>query len=119
MARALWQGAISFGLVHVPVALHSAVRPSRLDLDLLDRRTMDPVGYLKVNKRTGKEVSREDTVKGYEYEKGHYVVLEDEDLRRANPTATQTVEIFAFVEQAEIPIIFYDAPYYLVPGKRG
>jgi len=119
MARALWQGAISFGLVHVPVALHSAAKPGRLDLDLLDRRTMDPIGYLKVNKRTGKEVPREEMVKGYEYEKGRYVVLGEEDLRRANPTATQTVEIRSFVEPAEIPVVYYDTPYYLVPGKRG
>jgi len=119
MARALWQGAISFGLVHVPVALHSAAKPGRLDLDLLDRRTMDPIGYAKVNKRTGKEVPREEMVKGYEYEKGRYVVLGDEDLRRTNPTATQTVEIMSFVDPAEIPVLYYDTPYYLVPGKRG
>src|SRR5437016_12515520 len=119
MARALWQGAVAFGLVHVPVALYPAAHQTRLDLDLLDKRTMDLVGYLKVNKKTGKEVSREDLVKGYEYEKGHYVVLSDEDLKRANPTATQTVEIIGFVKQGEIPSPYYDTPYYLVAGKRG
>jgi DNA end-binding protein Ku len=119
MPRALWKGAISFGLVHVPVELYPAAQRHTLDMDLLDRRTMAPIGYKKFNKTTGKEVAAENIVKGYEYEKGQYVVLGDEDFRRANPKATQTVEILAFVDGSEIEPMYYDTPYYLVPTKGG
>lgn len=119
MPRALWKGAISFGLVNVPVELYPAARSSTLDLTWLDRRTMDPVGYQRINKRSGKEVPKDQIVKGYEYEDGRYVVLGPEDFRRANPTATQTVEILAFVNREDIPPLFFESPYYLVPGKRG
>ena len=117
--RKLWTGAISFGLVHVPVELHPAAQRHRLDLDLIDRRTMDPVGYQRVNKKTGKVVPWEDIVKGYEYQKGRYVVLDEDDFKRANPKATQTVEIACFVAPEQVPLIFYDTPYYLSPAKRG
>jgi DNA end-binding protein Ku len=120
MARGLWKGAISFGLVHVPVELHSAQkRSSELDLTMLDRRDLAPVGYQRVNKSSGKEVPWEDVVKGYEYEDGQYVVLSDEDFRRANPDAAKTVDIVAFVPLEAIPPQFFDTPYYVVPGKRG
>jgi DNA end-binding protein Ku len=115
----LWKGAIAFGLVHVPVELHAAASRTSLDLDLLDRRTHQPIGYKKINKVSGKEVSNEDIVKGYEYEKGLYVVLGEEDFKRANPKATQTVEILSFIEGDEIPSIYYDTPYYLVPTRQG
>jgi DNA end-binding protein Ku len=106
--------------VNVPVELHSAQkREAGLDLTMLDRRDMAPVGYQRVNKSTGKEVPWDDVVKGYEYEDGSYVVLSEEDFRRANPEASKTVEITAFVELAEIAPQFFDTPYYLVPGKRG
>ncbi|MCA1665544.1 MAG: Ku protein, partial [Myxococcales bacterium] len=117
--RALWKGAISFGLVNVPVELYPAAKSNTLDLTWLDRRSMDPVGYKRVNKRTGKEVPKEEIVKGYEYEKGEYVVLGAEDFKRANPVATQTVEIHAFVDRESIPPMFFETPYYLAPGKRG
>jgi DNA end-binding protein Ku len=111
MARGLWKGAISFGLVHVPVELHSAQkRSSEIDLTMLDRR---------VNKSSGAEVPWEEIVKGYEYQDGSYVVLSEEDFRRANPEASRTVEIAAFVELGAIPPQFFDTPYYLAPGKRG
>lgn len=119
MPRSLWKGAISFGLVHVPVELYPAAQRHSLDMDLLDRRTMAPIGYKKINKATGKEVGAENIVKGYEYEKGQYVVLGDEDFRRANPKATQTVEILVFVDGGEIAPMYYDTPYYLVPTKGG
>ena len=119
MPRALWKGAISFGLVNVPVELYPAAQSNTLDLTWLDKRTMDPVGYRRVNKRSGIEVPKDEIVKGYEYQKGHYVVLAPEDFKRANPTATQTVEIVAFVRREEIPPAYFDTPYYLVPGKRG
>jgi DNA end-binding protein Ku len=119
MPRPLWKGAISFGLVHVPVELYPAAQRHGLDLDWLDKRTLDPIGYKKINKATGREVKAEQIVKGYEYEKGKYVVLGDEDFKRANPVATQTVEILAFIGAGEVPVEYYDTPYYLAPGRRG
>jgi len=120
MPRGLWKGAISFGLVNVPVELYSAQkRSAELDLTMLDKRDLAPVGYQRVNKASGREVPWEDVVKGYEYEDGKYVVLSEEDFRRANPEATKTVDIVAFVELAEIAPIYFETPYYLGPGKRG
>jgi len=124
MARGLWKGAISFGLVNVPVELHSArsrnsSRAAGLDMTMLDKRDLAPVGYKRVNKSTGKEVAWGDVVKGYEYQDGDYVVLSDEDFRRANPEAAKTVDILAFVELAEIQPQYFDTPYYLKPEKRG
>ena len=120
MARGLWKGAISFGLVNVPVELHSAKRRSaELDMTMLDKRDLAPVGYKRVNKATGKEVPWGEVVKGYEYRDDKYVVMSDEDFRRANPEAAKTVDIQAFVELADIAPQYFETPYYLVPGKRG
>jgi DNA end-binding protein Ku len=120
MPRGLWKGAISFGLVHVPVALHSAQkRSSELDLTLLDKRDLAPVGYKRYNKASGKDVPWAEIVKGYEYKDGKYVVLSDEDFRRANVEASRTVEILAFVDLKDIPPQAFETPYYLTPGKRG
>ena len=120
MARSLWKGAISFGLVNVPVELHSAKkRAAELDMTMLDKRDLAPVGYQRVNKSTGKEVAWGDVVKGYEYKDDKYVVLSDEDFRRANPEASRTVDILAFVELADIDPQYFETPYYLVPEKRG
>src|ERR1700740_42484 len=119
MARALWKGAISFGLVHIPVELYSAVQEHDLDLTMLDRRDFSPVGFKRYNKNTGKEVAWDNIVKGYEYEDNEYVVLTDEDLRRANVEATQTVDIEAFVDAADVPLTYYEQPYYLAPARGG
>lgn len=119
MARAIWKGAISFGLVHIPVSLASATRDQRIDFDWLDQRSMDPVGYKRINKVTGKEVGKDDIVKGVEYEKGRYVVISEEEIRKARPEATQTIDIFSFVAAGEIPLQQFDTPYYLAPDKRG
>jgi DNA end-binding protein Ku len=119
MARSLWKGAISFGLVHIPVEMHTAVSEQRLDLTMLDRRDFSPVGFKRYNKNNDKEVTWDDIVKGYEYSDGEYVVLSDEDLRRANVEATQTIDILAFVDQADVPLLYYEQPYYLAPGKGG
>ncbi|HEX9172324.1 MAG TPA: Ku protein [Telluria sp.] len=119
MARSMWKGAISFGLVHIPVEMYPAVSNKGLDLTMLDRRDFSPIGFKRYNKATGKEVVWDDIVKGYEYTKDEYVVLSDEDLRRANPEATGTIDIMAFVEADQVPLIFYDQPYYLAPGKGG
>jgi len=119
MARAIWKGAISFGLVHIPVALVSATSSQGVDFDWLDSRSMDPVGYKRVNKVTGKEVTREHIVKGVQFEKGRYVVLSEEEIRSAHPVSTQTIDIFSFVDSAQIPLQNIDTPYYLAPDKRG
>lgn len=119
MLRAVWKGAISFGLVHVPVALYPASQDVGIDFDWLDKRTMDPVGYKRVNKRTGKEISTDDIVKGIKQEGGDYVVLSDEQIRAAYPKATQTIEIEAFVQAHEIDFVLLERPYYLEPIGKG
>jgi DNA end-binding protein Ku len=120
MARGLWKGAISFGLVNVPVELFSAEkRSSEIDLTMLDKRDLAPVGYKRYNKATGEDVPWAEIVKGYEYDDDKYVVLSDEDFRRANVEASKTVDIQAFVDVNEIPPHFFETPYYLAPGKRG
>ncbi|MBD8574137.1 Ku protein [Pseudomonas syringae] len=119
MARAIWKGAISFGLVHIPVGLVSATASQRVDFDWLDKRSMDPVGYKRINKASGKEVSAENIVKGVEYEKGRYVVLSEAEIQAAHPKATQTIEIFGFIDSRQIPLQNIDTPYYLTPDKRG
>jgi len=119
MARSLWKGAISFGLVHIPVEMYSATTEHALDLTMLDRRDFSPVGFKRYNKSNNKEVTWDDIVKGYEYTDGEYVVLTDEDLRRANVEATQTIDILAFVDAGEVPLLYYEQPYYLAPGKGG
>jgi DNA end-binding protein Ku len=119
MPRALWKGAISFGLVNVPVSLYPASRSEAISFDMIDKRDFSPVGYKRYNKRTGEEIARENIVKGYEYEKGEYVVVGDEDFKQANVEATQTVDIMSFVDAASVAPYYYDTPYYLEPGKRG
>jgi DNA end-binding protein Ku len=119
MPRALWKGALSFGLVNVPVNLYSAARSEDISFDMLDKRNFAPIGYKKVNKKTGKEVDKANIVKGYEYEKGEYVLITDEDFKQANPKATQTVEILSFIKAADLEPLYLDTPYYLEPGKRG
>jgi DNA end-binding protein Ku len=118
-ARALWKGAITFGLVHIPIGLYSATEETDVNFDWLDRRTMDPVGYKRVNKRTGKEIGKEDVVKGVEYEKGHYVVLSPDEIAEAYPRTTQTIEIEAFVDVDEVPFIYLEKPYYTAPIMKG
>jgi DNA end-binding protein Ku len=120
MPRGLWKGAISFGLVNVPVELFSAEKRSAgLDLAMLDKRDMAPVGYRRYNKATGKDVPWKEVVKGYEYADDKYVVLSDEDFRRANVEASRTIDILAFVEREQIAPLFFETPYYLAPAKRG
>jgi DNA end-binding protein Ku len=119
MARALWKGAITFGLVNIPVELHPAEDRKTFQFSMLDKRDLSPVGFKRYSKATGKEVDWQNVVKGYEYEKDQYVVLSDEDFRRANVKASQTIEIRAFVGEDEIAPEYFDTPYYLAPDKRG
>lgn len=117
--RILWKGAVSFGLVHIPVALYAATVDHGIDFDWLDKRTMDPVGYKRINKKTGKEIAREQIVKGIAYEDGHYVVLSDDEISAAYPKTTQTIEIETFVPADAIPFIYLERPYYVAPIHRG
>jgi DNA end-binding protein Ku len=118
-SRVLWKGAISFGLVHIPVALHPATIDNSLDFDWLDKRSMEPVGYKRINKNTGKEVTKENIVKGIAYEEGQYVVLSDDEIAAAYPRTTQTIEIESFVGDTEIPFVFLERPYYIAPINKG
>ena len=119
MARAIWKGSISFGLVNIPIALYPATRREELKFRLLRKSDLSPVNYKRVAEKDGKEVSWDQIVKGYEYEKGKYVVLKDEDFERVDLEATQTVDIQDFVDQDEIDPMFFYKPYYLEPQKGG
>ncbi len=117
--RTLWKGAISFGLVHIPIGLYSATAESGVDFDWLDKRTMDPVGYKRVNKKTGQEIAREDIVKGVEWQDGQYVVLSPEEIEKAYPRTTQTIEIETFIDADEVPFVYLERPYYVAPINKG
>ena len=119
MPRVIWKGAISFGLVNVPVALYPASQEIGIDFDWLDKRTMDPVGYKRINKRTGKEIDRDDIVKGIKQGDGEYVVLSEDEIKAAYPVSTQTIDIESFVRADEIPFTYLEKPYYLAPLPRG
>ena len=119
MPHAIWKGAISFGLVHVPIALYPASLETGIDFDWLDKRSMDPVGYKRINKRTGKEIEKENIVKGVKVDSGDYVVLSDDEIKAAYPKTTQTIEIEAFTHAAEIPFTQLEKPYYLEPIGKG
>jgi DNA end-binding protein Ku len=117
--RAIWKGSISFGLVNIPISLYPATRKEELSFRLLRGSDLSPVNYKRVAEKDGKEVPWNQIVKGYEYEKGKYVVLKDEDFQRVDLEATQTVDIQDFVDQEEIDPMFFYKPYYLEPQKGG
>ncbi|HJX27296.1 MAG TPA: Ku protein [Thermoanaerobaculia bacterium] len=119
MARSIWKGSITFGLVNIPVGLYSAEQREDVSFHQLDKRDMSRIRYKRVSESTGKETPWDNIVRGYEYEPGKYVVLSDEDLKRASPEKTQTVDILDFVDLEEIDPRFFDKPYYLAPDKRG
>ena len=118
-SRTLWKGAISFGLVHIPVTLHSATAEHRMKFKLLDKDTMNPVGNKQVNKATGDAMQKEEIVKGFEYEKDQYVTVSPEEIKAALPKSTQTIDIEAFVDGAQISTVFYNKPYFVAPAAKG
>ncbi|KRA01761.1 MAG: Ku protein [Achromobacter sp.] len=118
-ARTIWKGAISFGLVHIPVGLHTATTESGVDFDWLDKRSMDPVGYKRINKRTGKEIDKDNIVKGVAYEDGKYVIVSPEEISEAYPRTTQTIEIQQFVDAGAVPFVYLERPYYVAPINKG
>jgi len=117
-SRTLWKGAITFGLVHIPVGLHTAATEQGVDFDWLDKRSMDPVGYKRINKRTGKEITKENIVKGVQYEDGKYVIISPEEVEAVFPKTTQTIEIERFIDAGEMPFIFLERPYYVAPINK-
>ena len=119
MAHAIWKGAIGFGLVHVPIALYTATDEINIDFDWLDKSSMDPVGYKRINKRTGKEIQKENIVKGIKQEDGNYVVLSEDEIKAAFPKSTQMIEIDSFVKAESISLILLEKPYYLEPTGKG
>lgn len=118
-SRTLWKGAITFGLVHIPVGLHTASVEQGIDFDWLDKRSMDPVGYKRINKKTGKEIDKDNIVKGFQYEDGHYVIISPEEIETAYPRTTQTIEIQMFVDASEVPFVYLERPYYVAPINKG
>ncbi len=119
MARALWKGSIAFGLVNIPIELHTAVRNSRPSFRMLHAKDHSPIKFERVCVRDGQPVAWEDLVKGFEYEKGHFVTLTKEDFRAAALEKTRTVDIIDFVKAEEIDDRFFETPYYLTPSKGG
>ncbi len=116
--RSIWSGAISFGLVNIPVKLGSAVESgSELSFDMLSKKDLAPIRYARIDTKTDKEVEWKDIVKGYEYAKGKYVVITDEDFQKASPEKSKTIDIVQFVKEAEIEPIYYEKPYYITPDK--
>lgn len=116
--RSLWTGAIGFGLVNIPVKLYSATQQSELDLDMLDKKDHSNIKFKRVNEKTGKEVAWQNIVRAYNYD-GHYVVLDEDDFKKASPEKTKMIEIAEFVEETEVDSMFYETPYYLEPQKGG
>ena len=115
--RAIWRGSISFGLVSIPVTLLSASQANEIKFNLLDSEDSARIRYVRINEDTGEEVPWERIVKGYEYESGKYVLLKDEDFGKVKAEGTKTIDIDAFVDQAEIEPMFFETPYYLMPAK--
>ena len=119
MIRSIWSVAISFGLVNIPVKLNSAIESEeKLDFDMLSKKDMGPIRYARIDTKTGKEVPWKDIVKGFQYAKGKYVVITDEDFAKASPEKSKTIDIVQFVKEEEIDPIFYEKPYYVVPDKK-
>ncbi|HYC56094.1 MAG TPA: Ku protein [Candidatus Binatia bacterium] len=118
MARSIWKGSLTFGLVEIPVSLVAAEEANELAFHQIDRRNFARVGTTRVNKETGEPVPWNEIVRGYEYEPDEYVVLSDEELRGANVKATKTIEIEDFVDLDEIDPRYYERPYYLEPVKK-
>lgn len=116
--RAIWTGAIGFGLVNIPVKIYSATESSSIGLDMLDKKDHSKIRFKRVNENTGKEVQWENIVKAYDYE-GKYVVLNDSDFEKASPEKSKILEITQFVKEEEVNSMYYDAPYFLEPQKSG
>jgi DNA end-binding protein Ku len=116
--RAIWTGAIGFGLVNIPIKIYSATQGSELDLDMLDKKDHANIRFHRVNEKTGKQVPWENIVRGYNLD-GHYVVLTEEDFEKVRPEKNKIITITEFVNETDIDSMFYETPYYLAPEKSG
>lgn len=119
MSRPIWRGHITFGLVNIPVVVHSGDKQIDLHFRLLDSRNQARVRYERINEETGEEVPWQEIVKGFEYEEGKYVVLKDEDFEKVAVEVNKAVEIENFVDGKQIDYVYFDKPYYLIPDKKG
>lgn len=119
MRSSIWKGALSFGLLNIPVNLMKADDEKELHFSMLDGKDLAPIHYKKINAKTGKEVPYSRIVKGYEFKKNEYVVMTDSDFKAANVEATNTIDIENFVDQEDVDLMFLEKPYYLVPEKNG
>jgi len=115
--RAIWSGSISFGLINIPVKLHSAVQSESLDLDMLNKEDLAPIRFARIDSQTGEEVDYKNIVKGYQYAKGKYVVVTDEDFEAAAPEKSKNIDIVQFVKSEAIDPVYFEKPYYIVPAK--
>lgn len=116
--KAIWTGAIGFGLVNIPVRMYSAIEHSELDLDMLDKKDHAHIKFKRVNASTGREVAWENIVKGYKLN-NRYVILDDKDFENASPEKTKIIEIKQFVDEAEVDSMYFETPYYIEPDKSG
>lgn len=116
-ARSIWSGAISFGLVNIPVKLQSAVQDDNIDFDMLSKDDLAPIKYARIDSKTGEEIAYKDIVKGYQYAKGKYVVVSDEDFAKARPDIAKTIDLIQFIKEDEIDPVYYEKPYFIVPAK--
>ncbi|HSO48731.1 MAG TPA: Ku protein [Rhizobiaceae bacterium] len=115
--RSIWSGAISFGLIYIPIKLFSANEEQQIDFDMLRKGDLCPIRYVRVCESDGEEVEYKDIVKGYQFRKGDYVVVTDDDFKRAAPKKTQTIEIVAFIKESEVDAKLLEKPYFIEPVK--
>jgi len=116
--RSIWSGSISFGLVNIPVKLGSAIESGKeIDFDMLSKKGLSPIRYVRIDSETGKEVAWKDIVKGYQYAKGKYVVITEEDFAKASPEKSKTIDLIQFVKEEEIDTIYFEKPYFITPDK--
>lgn len=119
MARSMWNGTLSFGLLNIPVALFSAKEQKSIHFNLLDKNDFSRIGYKQFNKTTGKDVPKKDIVKGYEYEPDQFVLITEKDFTKANPKASENIDIEDFINLEDVDPLLFERPYYLSPGKNG
>ncbi len=115
--RSIWTGSLSFGLVNIPVRLYSATAGTEISFNMLHKKDLSPIKYVRICRKDGKEVPYEEIVKGYEYQKGDYVVLTEEDFKKISAKKTKTIDILDFSMESEIDTIYFEKPYYLEPEK--
>ena len=116
--KAIWKGSISFGLVNIPIRLYSGTNQHRIDLDMIRQKHKCPIQYVRVCKKDGKEVPWDEIAKGYRKENGDYVILDKSDFDKASPEKTQTIDIFEFIKEEEIPSKYLEKPYIVEPAKE-